>query len=189
GRAVSAPESVTGAPAVWLQAKVTGPPLGSTLPLPSRVTVAPDATAWSAPAFATGAGFTGRAGLTVTFTVDGAEAPLALLTTSEKVSAAGCCPDRTAGAVKPGLIAVALERDTAGPRVWVHLKLRASPVGSALTLPSSATTAPDATAWSGPASAVGALLNGGVPVGALPPQAASAAIRTQAILCIFTVAP
>src|SRR5690349_1984225 len=130
-------------------------PSGSALALPSSATAAPEATAWSGPAFATGGGFAGSCGLTVTFTCAGAELALASVTTSEKVSSAGADPDGTVGAVKLGLGTVALESVTVGPAVCVQAKVNGSPAGSVLPLPSSVTKAPEGTAWSGPAFATG----------------------------------
>src|SRR4051794_4132854 len=132
-----------------------GSPSGSALPLPSSTTAAPEATAWSGPAFATGSGFGGSSGLTVTFTCAGAELALASVTTSEKVRMAGDDPKGIDGAVKDGFDTVALERVTIGPAVCVQLKLTARPSGSELALPSRVTNAPEATAWSGPAFATG----------------------------------
>src|SRR5512146_354742 len=51
GLAVFAPLSTTGVPLVWVQANVSGRPAAS-VPLPWRVTIAPEATVWFAPAFA-----------------------------------------------------------------------------------------------------------------------------------------
>ena len=80
-------DRVTMGPAVCVQAKVSARPAGSELAVPSRVTKAPEAIAWSGPASAIGAagGGGGGWGLTVMLTVEGAEVPFASLTTSEKV--------------------------------------------------------------------------------------------------------
>ncbi len=56
----------------------------------------------------------------MTATVAGAEAPLALVTMSEKESATAGCPAGTTGAVKVGRTADALLRLAAGPEAWVH---------------------------------------------------------------------
>src|ERR1051326_3539260 len=69
-------ERVTRVPAVCVQAKLSGSPAGSLLGLPSSVPKAPEATAWSGPALATGGGITG---FTVMVTLAGAELPLASL--------------------------------------------------------------------------------------------------------------
>src|SRR4051812_19551652 len=156
GWAVSAPARVTAAPDDCVQAKVIASPSGSKLPRPSRVTEAADATDWSGPALATGAGFGGAAGFTVMFTSDGAELRLASLTVSEKLTTTGGEVKSTVGAVKPGLDTVALESATIGPAVCVQAKVSGSPAGSLLALPSRVTGAPESTAWSGPAFAIGA---------------------------------
>src|SRR5512140_1124166 len=128
---------------------------GSALAVPSSATAAPGATAWSGPAFATGGGFGGSWGLTVTFTCAGAELALASVTTSEKVRSTCVDPNGTTGAVKVGLGTAASESVTRGPAVCVQAKLSGSPAGSVLPLPSSVTKAPEGTAWSRPAFATG----------------------------------
>src|SRR3954467_5314411 len=97
GWAESAAASETAAPDACVQPKVMGSPSGSALALPSSVTADPDATAWSGPAFAMGAGFGGNSGLTVTLTVAGSELALASFTTSEKVRTTGSSPNGTVG--------------------------------------------------------------------------------------------
>src|SRR5438270_2234168 len=150
-------------PAVCVQAKVNARPEGSELALPSSVTKAPEATAWSGPASAVGAagGGGGGWGLTVMLTVEGAEVPVASLTTSEKVRIAAGWSNCTIGAVKNGFDAVALESVTSGPAVCVHWKERAIPVASALALPSSVIAAPEETVWAAPALATGGAGGGG----------------------------
>src|SRR3954465_3184774 len=88
-------------------------------------------------------------------TLEGAELALASLTTSEKVRLAAGRPGAMEGAVKAGFAAAASESVTGVPEAWVQEKRRGRPAGSLLALPSSVTSAPDATLWSGPALATG----------------------------------
>jgi hypothetical protein len=59
------------------------------------------------------------------------------------------------GAVNVGVAEVGSLNVTGGPAVWVHMYVRAWPAGSIDPDPSSCTDAPEATVWSGPASAIG----------------------------------
>src|SRR3954462_1207880 len=120
GWAVSAEASATAAPDVCVQARGMDSPSGSALALPSSVTADPEATAWSGPAFAMGAGFGGTCGLTVTLTGAASELVFASLTTSEKVRTTGSSPNRTVGALNVGCAMVALDSDTTGPAVCVQ---------------------------------------------------------------------
>src|SRR5206468_8594675 len=98
---------------------------------------------------------------TVTVPVDGADDQSESLTTSEKVMLAAGWLKAMAGAVKVGFAAVALESVTTGPVVCDHWNETAMPVASALALPSSMTSAPDATVWAAPAFATGGAAGGG----------------------------
>src|SRR5437868_5571199 len=103
----------------------------------------------------------GASGLTVTFTLADAELAFASLTTSEKVRMAAGWLNFTIGAVKVGVTDAPLESVTIAPAVCVQLNVRGRAAGSALALPSRVTKAPEATAWAGPAFAVGAAGGGG----------------------------
>ncbi len=87
--------------------------MGSVEPLPSRVTVASEATSWSGPALATGGWFTGDS--TVTLTVSVLQSGAGSQTFSSNSSVAG-----PFGALKVGFAAVVLLRVTEGPLSWVH---------------------------------------------------------------------
>src|SRR4051812_50230140 len=91
-----------------------GSPSGSALPLPSSTTAAPEATAWSGPAFATGSGFGGSSGLTVTFTCAGGGLALAALTTSGKGRMGGGDPKGNEGAGEEGVETGVLGNGTTG---------------------------------------------------------------------------
>src|SRR5690242_11183798 len=145
GLAVLAPKSVTGRPESWLQAKEMGRPAGSLLPLPSSVTCAPDSTVWLGPALAMGACGGAGCGATVMVTLSAAELAFASLTTSVKVRLAAGRPGAMLGAVKVGFAVVAPARVTAGPDACVQAKLKGRPAGSLLALPSSVTSAAEAT--------------------------------------------
>ena len=147
--------SVTLAPAVWAQAKVRVWLSGSELALPSRVTAAPSATRWSAPAFADGASF--APAVTVTVTVSESDLSPSLRV-SVKVSAAFAASCE--GAVKVAVGVLAPASFTVGePAVWVQAYVTVSPRSrSLLPLPSRVTAALSATVWSGPALAAGGWL-------------------------------
>ena len=144
--------SVTvGVPPVWVQEYVSVWFSGSLLALPSRVTVAPSAARWSAPASAVGAGLFS----TVTVTVSAVDAsPPESVTTRLKVSVVSA---ETDGAVKLGFGQVALARVTAGVLVCVQAYVSVWFSGSLLAPPLSVTVAPSTTVRSAPASAVGAV--------------------------------
>jgi len=91
---------------------VIASPFASLDPEPSRVTLPRVVTVWAGPALATGATF---AVVTVTFTVEGALARLASLTTRLNVNVVG---DVTVGGVNVGFTTVARDKVTAGPAVW-----------------------------------------------------------------------
>ncbi len=97
----------------------------------------------------------GATALTVIVTVSGAEAPFASLTTSENTSEAAGDPNATDGAVKLGRAVLAPASVTGKPDACVHWKLKGSPDGSVLALPSRVTGAPALALWSGPALATG----------------------------------
>src|SRR5712671_4403128 len=94
-------------------------------------------------------------------TLAGAELACASVTTSEKARVAAAEPAGTTGAVNVRCAVLDPASETAAPELCVQAKLIASPSGSALALPSSETAAPEATAWSGPAFAIGAGFGGG----------------------------
>ena len=101
--------SVAVGPAVWDQAQVRVWLSGSRLALPSRVTVSPSVTVWSAPALAVGAVLT----WTATCTVSAVEArPSGSVTVRLKVRTVVVS---TSGAVKVGFATFVLERVTGGP--------------------------------------------------------------------------
>ena len=101
-------------PAVWVQAYARVWLSGSRLALPSRVTAALSATVWSAPALAAGAVLLP----TVIVTVSAVEtSPPGSVTVRLKTRSVF---DATAGAVKVGLAAVALDSVTFVPEVWVQ---------------------------------------------------------------------
>src|SRR5690349_6045291 len=145
GFTVFAPSSVTKAPDTCVQAKEMGRPAGSLLALPSSVTCAPDSTVWFGPALAMGARGGGGSGSTVMVTLDGDELAFASRTTSVKVRLAAGRPGAIAGAVKVGFADAAWESVTAGPDACDQAKVSGRPAGSLLPLPSSVTSAPDAT--------------------------------------------
>src|SRR3954465_5088297 len=146
GGAGSAGARGAAAPDGRVHASVMGSPSGSALALPSSVTADPEATAWSGPAFAMGAGFGGACGLAGTLTAAASELVFASLTTSEKVRTTGSCPNGTVGALNVGCAAIALDSDTTGPAVCVQANDSTSPAGSELALASRVTKAPEATA-------------------------------------------
>src|SRR5205814_659376 len=91
-------------PAVCVQAKVSARPAGSELAVPSRVTKAPEAIAWSGPASAIGAagGGGGGGGLTGMVAGGGGGVRVASLTRGEKVRlAAGSADPTVAAASRP----------------------------------------------------------------------------------------
>ena len=94
------------------------------------MTVAPEATVWSAPALAVGAWFTGDGGFTVTTTVSVSQSGAGSQTSNWKVSVAG-----PVGAVNDGVAVLAPVRVTAvparlGPRVGERVAIR---IGRAAT--------------------------------------------------------
>ena len=110
GFAVVAPVRITsGVPSVWDQEYVrVSPESRSLLPLPSRVTLAPSATVWSAPALAAG----WLLFLTVIVTSSAVDS-LLLASVTLRVNVMGVSP-LTSGAVKVGLTVVAPVRVTVG---------------------------------------------------------------------------
>ena len=81
---------------------------------------------------------------------------------NEKVRVMSGSPVIRVGAVKVGRVSFGLDKVTIGALfwVWVQLCVIGSLSGSEDAEPSSVTMAPDATVWSGPALATGALLFG-----------------------------
>ncbi|TVP53879.1 MAG: hypothetical protein EA351_14300 [Gemmatimonadales bacterium] len=83
------------------------------------------------------------------------------------------------GAVKLG-VATPARVPTEGPRSWVHRKVRLSPSGSLLALPSSVTMAPAVASPSARTSAIGGVFVRAGSVG-LSEQAASASVSARKI--------
>ena len=77
-------------------------------------------------------------------------------TTSENVSRVSAVMD---GPVNVGFCAVASDSVIVGPAVCVHEYVMVSPFGSNEPLPSSVTSICSLGVWSGPASAIGAILS------------------------------
>jgi hypothetical protein len=114
GRTVAAPASATGGPSSCDQAYEESAPSGSTLPLPSSVTVAPGLADCGRPALALGGRLTCS---TVTVTVADAPSPATLVTVSRNVSGV---LDATAGATNVGWTVAAPVSVTTGPATWAQ---------------------------------------------------------------------
>ena len=114
--AVALVRVTVGVPLVWLhEYEIVSPSSGSELSDPSRVTLAPDATVWSGPAFAVGAWLV--AALTVMVTVSVA---LTVPSLTVRVKTSEVCVE-TVGAVKVAVALVASVRVTLGePLVCTH---------------------------------------------------------------------
>ncbi len=133
GFAVAEPVSETTGPLVCSQVYCSVRLLGSQLSLPSRVTLAPEATVCAEPVIAVGVG--SELG-TLMKTVSALLVVEPSLTVSEKVSLVGCD-----GVVKVGLTAVELLSVTTGPPVWAHWYCSVLPLEVELAEPSRVTWA------------------------------------------------
>jgi hypothetical protein len=120
GFAAVALESVTGLPDICVHAKViVSSASGSSDDEPSSVIIEPDGKALSGPAFAIGSKLKVKNTRIVTVAAEDA-LPWSSVTISEKTRGKGRSPLTIVGDVNVGFIAVALERMTAGPDVWVQ---------------------------------------------------------------------
>ncbi len=144
--------SVTAGPATWAHVTPTiASPFGS-VPAPESIVIAPEATAKSEPALATGGS------LMVLFTVTETLAEVFDVGSAPVQTNFSGVETNTDGLVKDGVIEAGLDRVTAGPSTWVHATVTGSASGST-TLPPSVTVTFSPTVWSGPASTTGGWLN------------------------------